>query len=114
MNYYRLKLQDIDGKISYSSIVALLNAFSGFEIISIAPNPVTGGNFNLNVSSAIADNMDVFITDKQGRLVKKLKLALTAGFNSIPVNVSNLAAGSYTVYGMMGNTRSKVLHFIKQ
>jgi hypothetical protein len=114
MNYYRLKLQDVDGKISYSSIVALLNAFSGFEIVSIAPNPVTQGNFNLNVSSAVAADMDVFITDKQGRLVKKLKLALTAGFNSIPVNVSNLAAGSYTVYGMMGNARSKVLHFIKQ
>ena len=114
MNYYRLKIQDIDGKISYSSIVALLNAFTGFEIVNMAPNPVTQGNFILNVSSAIAAKMELVIYDKQGRLVSKLKVSLIAGFNSLPVNITKLASGSYTLFGSISNNRSRVLHFIKQ
>jgi hypothetical protein len=114
MNYYRLKMIDADGKITYSGIVALLNAVKGFDIISIAPNPVVHGNFKLNVTSAQASTMAVTIFDMQGRLVNRQNIPVIAGFNSITMDVNNLAAGTYSIQGSMAEDRSKVLRFVKQ
>ena len=114
MNYYRLKIVDADGKVTYSTTVALLNAVKGFDIVSIAPNPVVGDNFKLNVASAQAGKMDVSIFDMQGRLVNRQSITLIAGFNSMPVNVANLSAGTYTIRGGMVDDQSKLICFVKQ
>ena len=114
MNYYRLKMVDANGKISYSGMVALLNATKGFEVISIAPNPVTAGNFTLHVTSAQASDMLVIITDMQGRVMSRQHIPVIGGFNSIPMNVDKLAAGTYTIQGNIGDDRSRVIRFVKQ
>jgi Secretion system C-terminal sorting domain len=114
MNYYRLKIVDADGKVTYSTTVALLNAVKGFDMVSIAPNPVVTDNFKLNVASALAGKMEIHIFDMQGRLVNRRTLSLIAGFNSMPVNVANLAPGTYTIKGSMADDRSEVLRFVKQ
>jgi hypothetical protein len=114
MNYYRLKMTDADGKVSYSSIVALLNAVKGFDIISIAPNPVVDNNFKLNVASAQAGKIDITIFDMQGRLIKQQNITLIAGFNSVPVNIANLSAGSYTIRGNMADEQVQIIRFVKQ
>jgi hypothetical protein len=114
MNYYRLKMIDADGKISYSAIVALLNASKGFDIISIAPNPVTQGNFKLNIASAQDSKMELVILDMQGRLVNSQIIAVIAGSNNIRVQVENLSAGTYTMYGRIGEDRSRMIRFVKQ
>ena len=114
MNYYRLKMIDADGKISYSSIVALLNAIKGFEIISIAPNPVVGDNFKLNVASAQAGKMELIIFDMQGRLVNRQNVSLIAGFNSLPVNVAILSSGTYTIKVSMADEQTRIMRFVKQ
>ncbi|MBK7123516.1 MAG: T9SS type A sorting domain-containing protein [Chitinophagaceae bacterium] len=114
MNYYRLKMIDDNGTISYSGIVALLNAVKGFEIISIAPNPVTTGNFKLNITSATAVTMQVIITDMQGRTVSRQSIPVVAGFSSIPMNAGNLAAGTYTIQGIIAGEKSRIIRFIKQ
>jgi hypothetical protein len=114
MNYYRLKIVDADGKITYSTTVALLNASKGFDIISIAPNPVVTGNFKLNVASAQTGKMEIVIFDMQGRLVNSQTISLIAGFNSLPVNVSNLSAGSYTIRAGIAEDRSRPVRFVKQ
>ncbi|MEO6253340.1 MAG: T9SS type A sorting domain-containing protein [Ferruginibacter sp.] len=114
MNYYRLKMVDVDGKISYSGIVALLNAVKGFDIISIAPNPVVTNNFKLNVSNAQASKMDITIVDMQGRIVNRQTVAVIAGFNSISMNAGNLAAGTYTIQCNIADDKSRVIRFVKQ
>ncbi|MBL7701337.1 MAG: T9SS type A sorting domain-containing protein [Ferruginibacter sp.] len=114
MNYYRLKMIDADGKISYSSMVALLNAVKGFDIISIAPNPVVNGNFKLNVASAQSGKMELSIFDMQGRLVKQQNISLIAGFNSLPIKVDHLSAGSYTIRANTMNEQIKIARFVKQ
>jgi len=114
MNYYRIKIIDSDGKITYSTTVALLNAVKGFDIISIAPNPVVNGNFKLNVTSAQAGKMDVAIFDMQGRLVNAQTITVSAGFNSLPVHVNDLSPGTYTIRGNMAGEPSRVLRFVKQ
>jgi hypothetical protein len=114
MNYYRLKIVDADGKVTYSTTVALLNAVKGFDIVGIAPNPVVSNNFKLNVASAAAGKMVISIFDMQGRLMNKQTLSLIAGYNSLPVNVANLATGTYTIRSSMNDDQSKVIRFVKQ
>ena len=114
MNYYRLKMIDADGKVSYCGIVALLYAVKGFEIISIAPNPVTDGNFKLNVTNAAASKMDISIFDMQGRVVSRQNVSVIAGFNSIPMQAGNLGAGTYTIQATVADEKSKMIRFVKQ
>ena len=111
MNYYRLKMVDVDGKITYSNTIALLNASKGFELLSIAPNPVTNGTFKLNVTSAQQTKMEVVISDIQGRIVSRQTVSMIAGYNSIDVNVTNLAAGTYNI---SADDKTRVIRFVKQ
>jgi len=114
MNYYRLKIIDADGHVTYSTTVALLNAAKGFDIISIAPNPVVNNDLKLNVTSAQAGTMEISIFDMQGRLVNRQTLSLVGGYNTLPVNVVNLQPGTYAIRGSMADDQSKVIRFVKQ
>jgi hypothetical protein len=114
MNYYRVKMVDANGKITYSGIVALLNATKGFDIVSIAPNPVVGSTFKLNATAAQASKMDLVIIDMQGRIVQREQVSLGAGFSSTEINVANLNSGTYSLYGITADGRSSVLRFVKQ
>ena len=114
INYYRLKLVDDNGVVTYSSIVALTNASKGLEFINITPNPVTDGKFKLNIASAEKVKMEIIITDVTGRIMVKQTSNLIAGFNAIDMNVNNLASGVYQVYGNTADGKTKVLQFVKQ
>ena len=114
VNYYRLKMTDADGKITYSSIVSLINAVKGIDVMNIAPNPIVSGNFNLKVSSAEKTQLEVLITDMQGRVLQKRSVNIIAGFNEIPMNVSGLSAGTYQLFGNTADGRTRVLRFVIQ
>lgn len=114
VNYYRLKLTDANGKVTYSSVVNLINGTKGYDILPIAPNPIVAGKFNLRVSAAQASVMDVLITDMQGRVLHRQTASLVSGFNQVPVNVSKLAAGTYQVIASTAEGRTGVLRFVIQ
>jgi hypothetical protein len=114
VNYYRLKMTDANGKITYSSIVPLINADKGFDVMNIAPNPIVGGNFKLNVSTAQKTAMEIVITDMQGRLMQKQTANAIAGLNTIPLNVFGFAKGTYQLFVNTGGERSRVLRFVVQ
>ena len=114
VNYYRLKMTDASGKVTYSSVVTLINATRGTDVMNIAPNPIVGGRFSLRVSAAQNGKMDVIVTDMQGRMMQRQSTSLVAGFNQVPVNVSSLAAGSYQVSVMTSEGRASVQRFVIQ
>jgi len=114
INYYRLKITDASGKITYSTIVSLINTVKGIDVMNIAPNPIVNGTFNLEVSTAEKIQMEVVITDMQGRILQKRTVLMIAGFNSIPMNVRNLAAGTYQLFGNTADGRTRVLRFVIQ
>ncbi|MFT3981819.1 MAG: T9SS type A sorting domain-containing protein [Ferruginibacter sp.] len=113
INYYRLKTIDVDGKISYSNTVALLNKDKGFEIVSIAPNPVRDAAV-LNVTSAQRDIMEIVITDINGKQISKQRVSLVAGNNQVSLNLGHIAAGTYQVSGLTADGSMRTLKFVKQ
>lgn len=114
VNYYRLKIIDADGKVFYSSIVGLINATKGIDVMNIAPNPIVNGHFNVKISTAENAKIEFVITDMQGRVMQKQAAAMIAGFNTIPMNVRNLAAGTYQLFGNTVDGQTKVLRFVIQ
>ncbi len=114
VNYYRLKLTDANGKVSYSSVVNLINAATGIDILNISPNPIVGGTFSLKLSAAQKTNMELLITDMQGRMIQKQVVNAAAGFNQVPVDVRGLAAGTYQLVGYSSEGRTRILRFVIQ
>jgi hypothetical protein len=114
VNYYRLKITDIDGKITYSNIVALINGSKGIALMNIVPNPVKGNTMKITSTSALPSKLDITITDVQGRIMKRETIDLIAGSNANEIKVGNLAPGTYNVYGSANGERTTILRFVKQ
>jgi len=91
--YYRLRLTDAEGRISYSSVV-ILNAGGPKSVISIRPNPFVN-NVTLDVNAPVAEKADWQITDISGKTIMQQTIILTKGYNETTINTSNLKAGIY-------------------
>lgn len=115
MNYYRLKITDNRGVVSYSRIIALRNSIHGFEIVNIIPNPVNrSGNAVLNIASAQKDKVNIMISDMTGKKMITQTAVLIAGSNQVPLNVNNLTAGTYQVTCIAGDGTAKRIRFVKE
>lgn len=113
MNYYRIKITDINGKIMYSAVVACINSDSGFDIISLLPN-IVSTEMQLNVSAAKKTKMYVLVTDISGRPLIKSFYKLAAGSSLLDINVTALAAGMYYLTATTEEGAVKTVRFAKQ
>jgi hypothetical protein len=111
-NYYRLKMTDADGKITYSNKVVLLNKETGFEMTGISPS-VVNSNALLNVTAAQNMQLNIIVTDLMGRVVQKNNYTIVAGNNKIAMNFSGLASGNYQITGFATREKTKTIRFIK-
>ena len=78
------------------------------------PGNLTLAQLRVAVKAGEIDTVLVAGIDMQGRLVNRQTLSLIAGFNSMPVNVANLAPGTYAIKGSIDDDQSKVIRFVKQ
>ena len=97
-NYYRLKMEDLDGRFTYSKVVRINNN-DRYEII-IAPNPaLTDATISFNLRQKQKARISIY--DIAGRLVKILADAeLQAGTHKLSWDAkdnkgNNVAAGIY-------------------
>jgi hypothetical protein len=94
--YYRLKMTDASGKVSYSEVLMIKknNVQTGFKVYPTVINDYTTVNFG----AASAGTASLIITDNSGRIVKKQSVAVQQGFNSTMVNgLGQVPAGQYVV-----------------
>ncbi len=92
INFYRLRFIDVDGRFTYSNIVAV-KINSGIKL-QIFPNPaekILFAEANGNDQDAI-----VQIVDEGGRKLKEMKVYIN-GQTSFSVDVSSLPAGQYFI-----------------
>ncbi len=112
VNYYRLKITNADGESKYSNVVALVNKDKGFELISIAPNPVQHSTV-LSLSSVKAGKIELSVSDITGKVVMKQSVSVIAGNNPITLNFAILAAGTYQITAIDADGDSKSTRFVK-
>jgi hypothetical protein len=112
ITYYRLKMTDDDGAITYSRIIAIINNEAGLLITSIWPNPIQN-NATVTLTAAKAGKIRFTICDFSGKIVKQWYADNTEGTNYLPVNADGLASGIYHIIADVKNSKV-VLCFIKK
>lgn len=111
-NYYRLKMIDIDGAVSYSAVVAIINADKGIEFVGVYPTVVNNSAF-LSVAAAKVGKIHTIITDMTGKVIKSTDYSVNEGSSLINIDFSALAAGAYNITGFVDNARTKTIRFVK-
>lgn len=95
--YYRLRQLGLNGSSRFSKVVTLKQDISpGISIRGMYPNPVTD-MVNLQVSSSKKDKMQLVLLNMNGLVMLERRLNVEAGSNILPVNVSSLPGGMYTI-----------------
>jgi Secretion system C-terminal sorting domain len=90
---YRIKLVDIDGKVSYSNTIIVKTA--AIDAVKTWPNPFTS-NVNIALSSNTATTITTRLFDLSGKLVAQSNSQVVKGNNQL--NISNLSGLSKGIY----------------
>jgi uncharacterized repeat protein (TIGR01451 family) len=98
MVYYRLRIIDEDGGVTFSKIVALkLNGSASLNNFSVYPNPFTT-NVKMQISSVKESNVNVRISNASGVQVVNRSVLLQPGDNIIILqDLAALQAGLYVM-----------------
>jgi len=97
-NYYQLKMIDMDGKFSYSKVVAFSGQGTKNVFISnVSPNPFTN-KIDLTINLEKSAPLQLQIIDLTGRVIITKTVNGTAGSNNIQWNgLNKLAEGIYYI-----------------
>ena len=110
-NFYRLKITDVDGAVSYSKIVLVQNGLTR-NAITMRPTIVIS-NAIIQLTADNEGQAQITIADMQGRIVLKTTKNITAGENELTLSTNNLSKGEFFVNVVL-NGESLKTRFIKQ
>ncbi len=100
INYYRLRSVDKDNSAKNSLIRSVRN--DGIADVAIYPNPVLDV---LKVSVSADKNVtgEIQVSDVSGKVLYTKQVKIVQGNNTLPVNVSNFAKGTYLIKVQLGD-----------
>ncbi len=96
VGYYRIKVIDQDGKVSYSEIV-IIKVQKTDKLFSIINNPANG---NINIALQNTKEAKIVLSNAIGQIVYTNKITGTSTFS---IGVSSLAKGIYNVIVIANN-----------
>jgi hypothetical protein len=95
--YYRLNQKDIDGRSKISNIVTI----TGDKPVTLGigglfPNPAQT-KVSVIIDAPARQDVTLMVTDMSGKTVKQQIVNVEIGSNTVPVDISTLAQGSYLI-----------------
>lgn len=100
--YYRLKITAVDGSVQYSKVIKVSLSDNGISAVTVLPNPVID-IVHINLFSASERDVQIFIYDVAGRLVKAVNRHLIKGNSIISLDgFQSYSGGLYTVKVLSG------------
>jgi hypothetical protein len=114
INYYRIKIIDVDGKSNYSNVISLTLKTKGIELLSLSPNPVLKNDPVLKINTGDNSLVNITISDFTGRFVRNQTAQLIPGINPVILNMQSLARGVYQVTVYSAGEVPRTLRLIKQ
>ena len=113
VNYYRLKIKDENGMISYSNVVSVFNGKHRTLLTVLSP-AIVSNSVMLTVSTDSDQQLDLIIFDMQGRVVKKQYQRVNDGNTVINLPVNGFQRGIYYVCLTNDQGFRSITGFIKQ
>ena len=112
VNYYRLRIVDIDQNYTFSKTLLIRNDAEP-AVFKLSPNPV-GTYLNVSFKLEKDEVVRLNIYDQMGRLSKRYSLQGGRGINAFTISdLGNLSAGNYVVE-ILGETLSVKQQIIKR
>jgi hypothetical protein len=109
--YYRLKMIDMDGRISYSKMILIRIDKLDIRLV-FYPNPVTDNQAQLLIHSQEKQTAQLQVIDQSGRALLSQQTILYPGNNTISVmGVTRLARGTYLL-SVMHNGKTDAVTFV--
>lgn len=109
-NFYRLKMVDASGKLTYSDIVAVKFNSSSKEM-TVFPNPVQK-ELQVQIPASISGEAVLLIQDISGRTLKEETIQLNNSLFSTSINTTGLSKGIYLLVLSYGD-KKETKKFIK-
>ncbi len=113
LHYYRIKVTDIDGAVTYSTMVLLQQKNIAGGNIVLQPTLIQQPYALLNIAAAEKAQVQIVVTDANGRQVQLSKADLSAGQNQLTLNVEKLRPGVYFVAATGTAEKWKTVRFVK-
>lgn len=113
-NFYRLRIIDSHGKISYSKLMVMqLYDTETLSMVSVTPNTLLN-NLHINVQLKNKAMIVMRITDKEGNEIFKKKDTGTDGFNSFEMEgTGKMAPGNYSLEVLVNSKQILSVPLIK-
>jgi hypothetical protein len=100
INYYRIRIVDIDNSYKLSVVRNVKNL--GVAELSINPNPVLQ-TMKVNIEAESTENAVLVVSDLMGKKIISKNILVSAGANNIEIPVSQLSKGTYLVAIRLSN-----------
>ena len=95
LNYYRLKMVDIDGRFVYSQVVVIKIIGNITLTTAVKPNPFTN-TLDIFVTIPHASNIELRLVDVAGKTVYNRTVKAIQGFNTFTISdLNKLSNGTY-------------------
>jgi hypothetical protein len=113
LNYYRLRMVDLDGTTDVSNTVVVMMAGNGDRLMAY-PNPVED-LLHVAMDLRVDGAAQLEVLDALGRVVQSRPVQVNAGRNLLDLDAGMLKAGTYAVR-LVGNDGGElgVVRFVKQ
>jgi hypothetical protein len=96
MNYYRLKMVDLDGRFKYSNTI-VISGNNSVTLNTIRPNPFVN-DLRISINLQKDQQINMVLVDAYGHQIKIKTIAGVKGYNEIILSQLNgLTAGMYTL-----------------
>jgi hypothetical protein len=95
LNYYRLKMVDINGEFTYSSTIRIRHAITTWTA-KVFPNPVHN-ILQLTIQAPADDVLPARLVNSEGKTVLSKSFVTVRGSNQLEWDLSSLPAGSYFI-----------------
>jgi len=109
--YYRLKITDKDGSYSYSKIISLQNDGSSNAFI-VYPNPARTSCI-VQFTAHAAEKYSIALVAADGKVLKRISIAATAGINRAVIDIRNLPQATYLI-NITGKKDVTTLKLVKE
>jgi hypothetical protein len=110
VNYYRLKMVDLDGSYEYSNVIQIKR--TGKSTIKAFPNPFTK-NISIQLAALESGTAQFMVYDITGKQMMVQEIEIQSGVSNVDLKLASLAIGTYIIKALLPGAEVLTTKIIK-